>query len=420
MKLSFSELKLSGSVTLPSSKSISNRLLVMKALGNRNTQIIGLSESSDTQFLIKAFDIIQNSDKILTTLDVEDAGTPFRFLTAILCLQENKSFRLTGNQRMQQRPIKDLVVALRQLGADIYYENKEDFPPLLIKGKKLEGRNIKIDGHISSQFVSALCLIAPLLKNGLQINVQNQLVSADYVKMTLKLMQLQGIKLNLNYGLKNDLIQIDIAQQDYQCTNTRVNKDWSAATFIYAMAMIKDEVDIFFPDLFADGLQGDEYIITLGKQFGIITTQTHEGIRIHKHNVVDKNIRLHLELANYPDLAMPLLIACAIAYPYCTFVGLQHLELKESKRLTALQNELQKVGIQLIHHQERVSFLKHKKTQQSKSVAFESYHDHRVVMALSLFALCGYNIVFNEVDCVRKSFPTFFNELIQLQFKLDA
>lgn len=398
-------ISLEANINLPASKSISNRVLMIQALCKEKFKTDNLSEANDTFLLQHILSSIQETNEI-QEINVEDAGTPFRFLTAYLSTLEGKSFLLTGTKRMNERPIASLVEGLNVLGADISYTEKKGFPPLLIKGKKLHGNEINIDSSESSQFVSALCLIAPTFDNGLKINLSENIVSASYINMTLSVMNDFGIE----YQKVNNSILI--ASKKYQSKNYFIENDWSSACFFYAMAMIVDETKITLKGLKSTSSQGDSFIAVLCKSFGIETTFENNYCIVSKKLNNTNNLQLTTcNLNNFPDLAIPFIVACAIKYPTIKISGLTHLAFKESNRLEALKTELQKVHIYLHYENDILSFENKMNDYTSKEICFNSYNDHRIVMALNLFSIIGFTVSFDDKTCVKKSFPNYWNEV---------
>lgn len=396
-------ISLEAAIHLPTSKSISNRVLMIQALCKEKFKIDNLSEANDTILLQHILSSIKETNEI-QEINVEDAGTPFRFLTAYLSTLEGKSFLLTGTQRMNERPIASLVEGLNNLGADISYTEKKGFPPLLIKGKKLHGNEINIDSSESSQFVSALCLIAPTFDNGLKINLSENIVSASYINMTLSVMNDFGIEYQ---NLNNSII---IVSQKYQSKNYFTENDWSSACFFYAMAMIVDEATITLNGLKKISSQGDSFIAELCKSFGIETDFENNNCILSKKNIADCYLQI-ANLKDHPDLAIPFIVACAIKNPTIKITGLSHLAFKESNRLEALKTELQKVHIYLHYENDLLSFENKMNECKTKNIHFKSYQDHRIVMALNLFSFIGFTVSFDDKTCVKKSFPNYWNEM---------
>lgn len=404
MILSCSNKVLQGDIKLPSSKSISNRILLIQALCNSSFAINNLSEAHDTLLLQK---LLQESQTITSPvyLNCEDAGTPFRFLTAFLCMQYGKEFILTGDLRLQERPIHELVLALNSIGAQIEYLEKEGFAPIKIIGKKLSGRSITIRSEISSQFISALCLIAPTIDNGLNLHLLGIAVSLPYITMTLQCMQAFGITAIHS----NNTIQIQ--HQTYQAKNISIESDWSSACFFYAMAMMHDEVSLSLQGLSKNSIQGDANIVELANDFGLGTEFKNDICFILRKQAINTSFEKRYDLSSTPDLAIPFIVACALKYPRISIIGIQHLEWKESKRISALQTELLKINILLQYHENILSFEYLTPTPLPEIIQMKSYNDHRIAMALSMLTLCGYKIELDNTECVKKSFPNYFEEI---------
>ena len=393
-------------IDLPASKSISNRVLIIQSLCEEKFEIENLSQANDTLLLQNILSSIKETTEI-QPIQAEDAGTPFRFLTAYLSTLQDKLFLLSGNDRMNERPIASLVDGLNCLGADISYSKKNGFPPLLIKGKKLQENKINIDSSESSQFVSALCLIAPTLQNGLTINVNEKTVSASYIEMTLSVMRDFGIEYQKTTN------EIMIPTQKYVAKKYCVENDWSSACFFYAMAMIADEATITLNGLQMKSCQGDAFISELCQSFGIDTTFKNNNCIITKTEIDNCQLST-INLKDYPDLAIPFIVACAIKYPSVQIIGIAHLVHKESNRIVALQNEMQKVSI-FLHYEHDILTFQNKMTEcNSRTINFNSYNDHRIVMSLNLFTLLGFTLHFGIKNCVKKSFPQYWEEFKKL------
>ena len=418
MRLSYNQTKLIGSVQLPSSKSLSNRALMLQAFFPTKISIQNLSEANDTVLLknilkqLQAY--IQFNQSETLSINAEDAGTTFRFLTAYLSSLKGFEFLLTGTERMCNRPVNELVDALLHIGADISYIDKKGFPPLMIKGKDLIGGTIHINASVSSQFISALCLLAPTLEQGLTIVLEGQIVSQPYIDMTLSLMREVGIETLFK---KN---KISIEKQTPNQTCLTIENDWSSATFFYGMAMMSNhEVNLSLPNLNRQSLQGDLFIVELASHFGIETNDINgDGIRIFKNKQIVLNQNLVVDLTAYPDLAIPFIVGCATCYPSITIKGIAHLEYKESKRLTALTTELKKIGIELEYNLEILTFKQIHQLDTTHKVSFHTYDDHRIAMALSLIALLGIEVTLDSTECVQKSFPEYWLQLQHLGFKI--
>jgi 3-phosphoshikimate 1-carboxyvinyltransferase len=279
-------------ISLPSSKSISNRLLIIRALCKENIKIENLSNSDDTQILAKA--LISN-EKII---DISHAGTSFRFLTSFLCLQQNKEFILTGSDRIKERPIKELVEVLRKMGAKIEYVEQEGFAPLKILGTKITGGCIQIDGGISSQFITAILLIAPRLDYGIELEITGELVSKPYVLMTLKLMSKFGVKWSWNENI------IKIRKQNYIAKNYTVESDWSCASFWLQIASLSEKCNIKLSGLQQDSIQGDRKVMDIFDCLGVLSVFSNDKLILTKQKDRFRNNKINL--IENPDLYQPL------------------------------------------------------------------------------------------------------------------
>ncbi|MBX7141272.1 MAG: 3-phosphoshikimate 1-carboxyvinyltransferase [Chitinophagales bacterium] len=390
---------ISGSVALSGSKSISNRVLIIEALSGASIAKPNLATAHDTQLL----QALLQSDS--TTLDAEDAGTAFRFLTAFLAFKEGE-WILTGNDRMQQRPIGGLVHALRSLGADITYLRKENFPPLKIGGGKLSGNHVKVSAGISSQFVSALLMIAPLMPHGLTIELEGKVVSEPYISMTLSLMQYFGVR----YDQRDHTIHVP--PQTYQPKDIFIESDWSAASYYYEMAALADEANIELKGLLEDSFQGDSVLASLMNSFGVETKFQNEVLTLSKTQS-NSSYPHHYDLSAYPDLAPALFAAAAGLSRTVSFFGLEHLAYKESHRENALRTELAKCGISVNNDEGVITLLG------KFSVAapqFKTYNDHRMAMALAPLALVCGEVLIEDPLVVNKSYPDYWKDLMSIGF----
>jgi 3-phosphoshikimate 1-carboxyvinyltransferase len=387
-------------IELPSSKSLSNRALVVQALCAQPFDILNLSNADDTINLHQAL----NSKLMIR--NVGDAGTALRFCTALFSVLNPESvYILTGSPRLRQRPIAPLVEALQQIGANIKYADKVGFAPLEITSTTITTHEIHVDASMSSQFISALCLIAPTLQNGLNIIPKGQIISEPYITMTLQLMKHFGIAYT-----QNETIQI--SPQRYSPKNYTVEADWSAASFFYAALLLQENGQIQINGLQQNSLQGDSQITTLLLPFGITTTFHKTGVLINK-STPNITTDYKLDMSNYPDMAIPLIVACAIKFPFVTFTGLSTLLVKESNRIEALQTELIKFGLQLTYQVDVLSFTGTLQPIQT-AIVIDTYNDHRIAMAMSLMAFAGYDLAINHHEVVDKSFPDYWNQLAKI------
>ena len=395
---------LKGTIRLTPSKSISGRLLVIQALCQNKLQIQNLATANDTVVLQRLLNL---SPGILDTID---GGTTFRFLTAYLS-QKPGEWLLTGSERMKQRPIKILVDALRSLGAEISYSEKEKFPPLKITGRKLKGGEIEMDASVSSQYSSALLMIAPLFEKGLKLKMTGEQASQPYVDMTLKLMRSFGIR----HERKGKIISI--AKQNYIPLNISVESDWSAASYWYEMAAMSDVVDLTLQGLHKDSIQGDSIIAEIMNQFGVETEFTNEGIVLKKKASFSLPQKFSYNFQECPDLVQGMAVTCTALGVGADFKGVQSLRVKETDRLVALRTELKKIetptlisdfGIQ-ISSSHNLPF---------PSSSFATYNDHRMAMSFAPLALKFGEVEIENPDVVKKSYPEFWDDLSSVGFEI--
>ncbi len=392
-----------GIVTLPASKSIANRLLLMRAVaGFTDLEIHNLSNARDTQVLNGILcDLSRNK-----TADVHDAGTVMRFLTAYLSCLEGE-WILTGAERMKQRPIGALVAVLKKLGADISYEEKAGYPPLRIKGKRLEGGKVEIDGSVSSQFLSALLMIAPLYKQPLHLFIKNELVSVPYVQMTLDLMKQWG----LDHEWKGNTIIVENKNYLRPKEEVFVESDWSGASYFYSILSQAKEGEIRMPYLWKKSLQGDSVCHRIFEPLGVTTEFSKDGVVLRKVGEIDK--KFSYDFIKCPDIAQTLAVCCAAKGIAADLTGLQTLSIKETDRISAIKTELEKAGA--IVHATRNSV--HIKFDRLLTFDFEllTYNDHRMAMSFAPLALKSPLRIENP-SVVEKSFPHFWEELKKLGF----
>ena len=370
-------------IDLPSSKSISNRLLIIKALCKEDFEIKNLSDSDDTISLQKA--LVNNTE----TIDVGEAGTTFRFLTAYLAIREGSECILTGTDRMNERPIIELIGALQSLGAEIKYTEKEGVPPLKITGKDLKGGKINIDGSVSSQFISALLLIAPTLKNGLNLKIEGEIVSKPYIKMTLKLMQEFGGESSWNGNT------IEVKPQNYIAKNFEVESDWSAATFWLEIAALSKSCNIKLNGLSEKSIQGDKKATAIFKKLGVSSVFENNTLILTKNKNI--NFPKHINLLAIPDLYQPLKCTLFAVNNNPEIRGIQTLKDKETNRIDAVEKELIKL---------------------TSSKIIETYKDHRMAMSFASLSLKFGKIQINNAEVVSKSYPNFWKDLEKGGFKI--
>ncbi len=395
---------ISSSIQLDGSKSISNRLLIINALSQEKGQIIGLSTSDDSKILKRELEIPKDE------YDVGHAGTSFRFLTSYLAIQSGTQI-LTGSSRMKQRPVGPLVEALNSIGANIEYLEEYGYPPLKINAPKNKFDNtVAIDASISSQFISALLLIAPVLSDGLTIELKGKQVSTPYIKMTCDIMESCGIKIAWN-GAK-----IKIFPGEYQLGKYKVEADWSAASYYYSLAAFSTRANIHLKGLFSQSLQGDKAIVDIAAQLGILTNYVDDGIEIIKKNNL-KPALLEVDFVNCPDIAQTVMVMVAGLGINGLYWGMETLKIKETNRIEAMKIELEKIGVELITVSKKLSEISGINHYISKGKAntdivplFDTYKDHRMAMSLAPLSLL-FDIKINNPDVVSKSYPKFWEDL---------
>ena len=392
-----------GEINLPSSKSLSNRALMIKALSGLNFFISNLSKADDTKILEQ---VLKSHSK---AINVENAGTAFRFLVAYFALSNEKVI-LDGNKRMNERPIKPLVDSLLSMGADISYKGKQGFPPLEIQGKKLRGGKISVDTTISSQFISALLMIAPLLEGGLEIELIDKPVSASYINMTLKIMQHFGIRSKIDGNV------ITINNQPYIPEYLHVEPDWSSAAFIYGIVALASEIDVFVYDLKADSWQGDSITHSLIKDFGVESKFLEDGVRLFKTQPAIT--RFEHNFCSCPDLVPMFVILCTLMQIPFQISGIGHLVYKEIDRLMALKDTLRKLNQQIDYNDNEIYSVQYG-IFPSEELVLPSFGDHRMAMALGLVAAKFPNIWIIDHDVTAKSYPEFWDDLKLLGINLE-
>jgi 3-phosphoshikimate 1-carboxyvinyltransferase len=396
---------LKGSITLPGSKSITNRLLIIKALCQDDFALTNFSQSEDSLTL---FQLINSTEPVL---DAKDGGTTIRFLTAFLAIHEG-DVTLTGSERLQNRPIGPLVDALRQLGAEISYKEKEGYPPLFIKGKMLEGNKIEVDAGMSSQFVTALLLIAPMLRNGLIIKMKGDVVSRPYIDMTLQIMKYFGVSYEWTQSV------ISIPQQRYIGKDFVVEGDWSAASYYYALAALCDDVDLKIYGLNKNSFQGDSVVAKIMDKFGVQTSYIENGIRLTRNENVTRN--LEYDFKQCPDLAQTFLFTCAAMGIPAQLSGLHNLRIKETDRIKAVKTELARIGVAMKEIGFSWNLGVNLNLQLLHDLDFETYNDHRMAMAEVVLAIPYKTITINNPEVVAKSYPGFWEDLKQLGFAVES
>ncbi|MDR0427820.1 MAG: 3-phosphoshikimate 1-carboxyvinyltransferase [Dysgonamonadaceae bacterium] len=392
-------------IQLPASKSISNRVLILNALAGSNYTIENLSDSDDTKVLVNALKFSSGKH-----IDIGAAGTSMRFLTAFLSLKEGERV-ITGSERMKNRPIKILVDALRTLGADIDYTEKEGFPPLKIKGTQLRGGSVVLNGDVSSQYISALMMIAPALKEGLHLHLIGEIISEPYLQMTLSLM----IDFGVNAVRKNR--EITIRPQTYKAGPFRIESDWSAASYWYEIAALSDKAEIKLPGLRRNSCQGDNKVRELFEHFGVETEFTNTGVVLRKKSILPNTESFNYNFANEPDLAQTLAVTCCLLNIPFRFTGLQTLKIKETDRIRALQNELEKLGYLLRDENNHTLIWNGETIPAQENPIISTYDDHRMAMAFAPACLKLKKIQILHPEVVTKSYPGYWNDLALAGFQ---
>lgn len=403
--------KIQGTVQLTGSKSESNRALIIQSLSKGQVDIVNLSEAADTVTLNRVLQIASKPQPGYNTIDIGPAGTAMRFLTAYLNLVQG-NFILTGTERMQQRPIGILVDAMKEIGADIHYEKKAGYPPLKIEGGLFQSKDrVRIQGNISSQYISALLLIAPALKKGLTLEIEGELTSKPYVSMTLDMLKSVGIQ---HVWTANE---IQISPQEFSKSTIYVEPDWSAASYWYAMvALGQPGAHIVLPGLKKESLQGDIAIMDIMAHFGVKSSFEADGLHIQQV-AVDSEKTL-FDFKECPDLAQTVVVVAAALERDVSFTGLETLKIKETDRIAALQNEIAKFGAEWIEDGE-IYHLKTAGVFQPKDVTFDTYEDHRMAMAFAPLALVFEQVKIAEPQVVEKSYPDFWKHLQAQSFRID-
>ena len=408
--LKSSIVNLQSAISITGSKSETNRLLLLQAL-YPNLTLENTSNSDDSEVMLKALNspfTIHHSQLI----DIHHAGTAMRFLTAYFAIQENREVVLTGSSRMQERPVKILVDALRQLGAEISYETSEGFPPIRIKGKKLTQNKVALPANVSSQYISALLLIAPKLENGLELTLEGEITSVPYIKMTLALLNEIGIETSF---IENK-IKINPKSQIPNSKSLIVESDWSSASYYYSIIALSEiGTEITLSSYKKNSLQGDSALAEIYKNFGVETVfNSNNSITIVKSKIPNPK-SLILNLNNSPDIAQTIAVTCFGLGLGCHLTGLHTLKIKETDRLEALKTELSKLGA--IVSVTNDSLTLKPLGQINPNCSIKTYQDHRMAMAFAPLALKT-PIIIEEAEVVSKSYPTFWNDLKTIGFKI--
>ncbi|WP_418500980.1 3-phosphoshikimate 1-carboxyvinyltransferase [Flagellimonas sp.] len=388
-------------IQVTGSKSETNRSLLLRALFP-NISIENLSISDDGEVMQKGLQISSGE------VDIHHAGTAMRFLTAYFASQPNKEVVLTGSQRMQERPIQVLVEALRSLGADIQYVKQEGYPPLKISGKKLTKSQVSLPANISSQYISALLLIAPSLENGLELELVGKITSVPYIKMTLGLLEQIGV----DFIFEGNKIKVD-PKEKVMDTKLVVESDWSSASYFYSIAALCEVgTKIKLSSYKQNSLQGDSVLSKIYTDFGITTTFSDNQITLEKTEE-SRQENVSYDLSNAPDIAQTIAVTCLGLGMGCHLTGLHTLPIKETDRLAALQTEMSKFGAKVAIDSESLTLQPISSI--NSGVDVDTYNDHRMAMAFGPLALKT-DLIINDAGVVSKSYPDFWKDLKTLGF----
>jgi len=393
-----------GIIQIPGSKSESNRALLINALCSEPGHINNLSSARDTELMST---LINSNNAVI---DVMDAGTVMRFLTTFFALT-NQHKLMTGTARMQERPIKLLVDALRTIGAAIEYQHKEGYPPHKIANfKKQLSNSISIDGSISSQYLSALLMLAPTLEKGLTLKVKNGATSKPYLLMTIELMKHFGVAVEIEDSIYK------VKHSTYTFKEFAVEPDWSSASYWYSIFVLSDAERLELTGYRKSSLQGDKALAQLMESFGVKTTFNSKGALLTKQA---PHLPASIDFINNPDLAQTFAVVCAALEHNCVFTGLHTLKIKETDRVLAIQQELQKLGADFNEEGEQWTVIPPKGNWKSESVSINTYHDHRMAMAFAPLACIMPSITIESPEVVNKSYPSFWADLEKVGFTIN-
>lgn len=395
-------------VNLPASKSISNRVLIIRALAGADSRLFNVAKCDDTDTMLSAL-----SDNAATYINIGAAGTAMRFLTAYFAVQDGREVLLDGSERMRHRPIKILVEALRACGADIEYEGEEGYPPLKIKGKKLRTKSIAISGSVSSQYISAILMISPLIYGLERIKLMGDIISRPYIDMTLSLMRDFGV---YSYWEGNDIVFQD--NRHYQSVDFNIENDWSASSYWFQIQSLLGDSRITLRGLFRESTQGDSAIASLFENFGVFFNRCGDYMDLNTDVSVMKE-KIEMDLLENPDLAQTIVVtACLLNRPF-HITGLQTLKIKETDRIEALRTQLMKMGYVLTVGEDFSLSWDGTRCTVDDSIRIDTFDDHRMAMAFAPAAVKYPGIIINNVEVVSKSYPEYWDHLKSAGFKLE-
>lgn len=402
------ELAKQSAISITGSKSETNRLLLLQALFS-NITLVNTSNSDDSEVMQKALAInsqLPTSNSQL--VDIHHAGTAMRFLTAYFAVNEGREVVLTGSLRMKERPIKVLVEALQQLGAQISYENEDGYPPIRIKGQKITKNKVSIPANVSSQYISALLLVAPKLENGIELTLVGEITSIPYIKMTLALLN----ELNIQTSFEGNVISVS-PKKEVESKVMTVESDWSSASYFFSLAALSNEATISLTSYKQNSLQGDSALVEIYSKIGVETRFEENKITLVKQPNF-KLEDLNLDLNNTPDIAQTIVVTCLGLGIGCHLTGLHTLKIKETDRLEALRIELTKLGANISVTNDSLTLIASKEINSNVKIA--TYNDHRMAMAFAPLAL-KVPIIIENAEVVSKSYPDFWVDLAGLGFQ---
>ena len=399
-----SNIKSKSEISITGSKSESNRLLIINALYS-NIELSNLSNSDDTKVLIKSLSNLNDE------IDIHHAGTAMRFLTAFLAQIQNREFIITGSDRMQERPIGILVDSLNELGFELRYIGKKGFPPLKILGKKNIKSEIKLNSTVSSQYISALMLIAPSLENGLKIILEGQIISKPYIILTLNILK----KIGVNCTFKKNIIEIKNHSKS-QISEYTVESDWSSASYFYSIVSLSENTTIVLSSFFDNSFQGDSKVSKIYESFGVKTTYKENTIHLTKMKNYSKPDSLEFDLLENPDLAQTISVTAMCMGIPLILTGLQTLKIKETDRIIALKNELSKLGANVDYNENSISINPPNKL--NENINIKTYDDHRMALSFSPVGLIM-PIYIEDYNVVSKSYPDYWSDLKSIGFNIE-
>ena len=391
---------LQAKIAVTGSKSETNRLLLLQALFP-NITLANTSNSDDSEVMEKA---LKGSEEIV---DIHHAGTAMRFLTAFFAVNEGREVVLTGSQRMTERPIKVLVEALEQLGAQITYENQEGYPPIRIKGQKITASKVNIPANVSSQYISALLLVAPKLENGIEINLVGEITSVPYIKMTLALLNDLGVETSFEGNTLKVFPKAEVTSREMV-----VESDWSSASYFFSLAALAETASITINSYKENSLQGDSALVEIYKLLGVHSQFENNALTLTKNTNYTPET-LNLDLNNTPDIAQTIVVTCLGLGIGCHLTGLHTLKIKETDRLEALRIELTKLGANISVTNDSLTLIPTEKINENIKIA--TYNDHRMAMAFAPLAL-KVPIIIENAEVVSKSYPDFWDDMKKLDF----